>query len=619
MWTCGCAQDFCHNTSKVGDFSLQLAHYRWWLPLALKHGKKHYAALFIRAIEEFEMASASMKKLMELGNLAATQSGALEPLDLVGEHIVCEGSNVPTGGGRLTAAQKKAWGLTAEIRRVVKESFLVLKNGMKKDGSARERQNAEGVGVALRPTINRILAGIVIPSQLFSQLGRRGTGSPVLPLSSRQNRQMGKLLADRARFVTADQPWPHLLQFTEFAEVPPTAGEHIPRDDEESGTTMEVDTQQPPSDPKAPDDDAADSLPLASADGALSKCVLELLLHEKPTYANWLPRSLNDVYLFTAEMSLSEVKASGQVKRLNEFLKAELKYRNEQISLGRMPSIAGRLPVTVVSKQTSRLILTRNGNELTKSIAEHNQLLRQDRQKLIDGLPADAARANDQRDHRAREAQPKTAPTVPKQMWLPPKGALLVSIGGVLLPPRCDGGHSDSGPVSLRELVVYLKTSGKLSEADAASACNHLIGKEILLGWYVEHEPGFDPTADMQQRLREGQRRKAAYLEKQKNMAEATNRPGSMEDAMLRGVVGSGGDYASAELAGLSQVLTGSGRSRQVASSRRPDAAKTYLVLKDSKELVLRHCEKRRVNPKTAANTRARNSADKVRFARSFV
>ena len=261
-----------------------------------------------------------------------------------------------------------------------------------------------------------------------------------------------------------------------------------------------------------------------------------------------------------------------------DFLKVEIRYRNEQISKGRMPAIAGRLPSSVVSSR-DQLILSRNNNDLAASIAQHNQLLRMDRQRLVDDLPAVAAASAVGREQRARSAQPKTTTPVPKQMWLPPKGALLVSIGKVILPPRCDGGHSDSGVVSLLELIVHLQTYNKLSAADAQAARKHLRSDDVQLGWYVENEPGFDDTVDTQGSLRSSQRRKAAYLEKQAAMAEKTNRPGTVEDAILRGVVGSAGDYATAELAGLEQILTGSGRSRQVAMSRQPVAAKTYLVL----------------------------------------
>ena len=203
------AQEFCFNTAAVGDLSLQHAHYRFWLPLALKLGKKHYAALFYRSIEEFETASDAMKKLIELENLAATMSGALEPIDLVGEHIVCEASIVENGGSQLTAAQSEAWSFTAESRRFFKEAAPVLVNGMQRDGSARERAKVEGTGVAKAPTVSWILARIVNPAMLFSQLGRRGAGSPVLPLSSRQNRRLDKSLVGRVRLVTASQPYPH--------------------------------------------------------------------------------------------------------------------------------------------------------------------------------------------------------------------------------------------------------------------------------------------------------------------------------------------------------------------------------------------------------------------------
>ena len=576
----------------MGDLSLQHAHYRFWLPLALKLGKKNYAALFYRCIEEFEMASPSIQKLMELENLAATSSGELEPIDLVCEHIVCEASVIENGGSRLTAEQSAAWSETAESRRSLKEAAPVLVTGMQPSGYARMRAKAEGVGIAKAPTISRILEEIVNPSLLFSQLKRRGTGSPVLPLSSRQNRPIDKALVSRVRLVTAPQPYPHHVKFAEFSVEAAPAADSIPLQPDDGDVFM-TDTE-PGTRAAAPDDDGdavmggaaeekrAGSPGFDSADeflsGLPSDGVAQLLAQEKPAYKEWLPAPLGDAFLFSSTMSLPEVKASGQIRKMAEFLKGELKYRNEQISLGRMPLIAGRLPPSVVSTR-HQLILGRNNNDLAASIAQHNQLLRMDRQRLMDDLPASAAASAVGREQRAREAQPKTTRPVSKKIWLPPKGALLVSVGKVILPPRCDGGHSDSGAVSLLELIVHLETSSKLSAADARAARAHLLGDDVHLGWYVENEPGCDSTVDSQERLRSSQRRKAAYLEKQAAVAEKMNSTGSMEDAILRGVVGSAGDYATAQLAGLAQVLTGSGRSRQVAMSRQPVAEKTYLVL----------------------------------------
>jgi hypothetical protein len=581
-------QDFCFNIAAVGDLSLQHAHYRFWLPLAVKLGKKQYSALFIRAIEEFEMASSSMKKLIELENLAATMSGALEPIDLVGEHIVCESSVVENGGGQLTAEQKKQWGLTAESRRAVKEATAVLVTGMEKDGSARTRAKAsEGVGIAKAPTINWIIGEIVNPSLLFSQFGRRGTGSPVLPLSSRQHRPMDKALVTRVRLATAtDTPWPHHLKFTDFSAEAARADDSVSWQPDDGDVVMGGGAGAAATDGGADLGQLGTTKHASVAAGADAGAdhmdcapsgVIQQLKIDKPAYEAWLPETLGDAFLLKSKMSISEAKASGEIKQLAGFLKGELRYRNEQMALGRMPAIAGRLPSSVVSTR-GMLILGRNNNDLAASISEHNQLLRMDRQKLIDDLPTAAAASAVGREHRSREAQPKTTQPVSKKMWLPPKGALLVSIGEVILPPRCDGGHSDSGAVSLLELVVHLQTTNKLSVADAQAARKHLLGDDVHLGWYVANEPGFNSTVDAQESLRSSQRRKAAYLEKQAAVTEKMGNVGTMEDAILRGVVGSAGDYATAELAGLAQVLTGSGRSNQVAMSMHPVAAKTYLI-----------------------------------------